>query len=57
MINYNKKMKNRKYIVTKDDFIRLENQRKVTVQELENLKTRINEMFKQFTENYNEIKK
>ena len=57
MINYNKKMKNRKYIVTKDDFIRLENQRKVTVQELENLKTRINEMFNQFAETYKEIKK
>ena len=43
------------YFVTRDDFIKLEKQKKVTRQELEDLKARLNQMFVNFKRQYKKI--
>lgn len=43
------------YFVTRNDFIKLEKQKKVTVKQLEELKVKLQEMFKRFKDQYKEI--
>ena len=44
------------YFVTHNDFIELKKQKKVTRQELENLKRKLDILFKNFVKQYNNIK-
>ena len=43
------------YFVTRDHLVKLEKQEKVTLQELEDLKARLKEMFKRFKQQYKDI--
>ncbi|AGI26996.1 hypothetical protein [Polaribacter sp. MED152] len=46
---------NSKYFISASDFQRVENNRRVTVGELENLKRKLNILFNNFIKQYNRI--